>query len=185
DATEDLRSRDVCVCSIVWSRPRRQIAPPDRRIRWSSGREPLDLPGVGGASVAEAVVEAVGAALPELDDLVGQAVAAPETGQGELAVLPGGHLGHAPLQDGPAVDHPALGGGGRAELAARRARVEVGLALGPGGGGDPALDADLAFQLAPPEHQGGQRVGGQLGPLAALVVGVEAEAELVAPAQQT
>ena len=34
-------------------------------------------------------MEAVGAALPELDHLVGQAEAAPEVGQGELAVLAG------------------------------------------------------------------------------------------------
>src|SRR5688500_5370190 len=97
----------------------------------TSGGEALDHPGVAGAAVAEAVVEAVGAALPELDHLGGEAVAAPEVGQGELAVREaGGQLGDPPLQGGAVVDHPALGGGGRAELAARGARGEVGLALG-------------------------------------------------------
>src|SRR5215218_11119571 len=112
-----------------------------------SGCQSLDLPAVAGAAVAEAVVETAGAALPELDDLVGQAVAAPEVGQGDLAVgRVGGQLGHPPLQDRPVLDDPALGRGGGAELAARRAGVEVGLALGPAGRRHRALDADLALQ---------------------------------------
>jgi hypothetical protein len=62
--------------------------------------------------------------------------------------------------------------------------VEVGLAVLPARPLDPALDPDLTLQLAPPEDQGRPRIGGQFGALAALVVGVEAEAALVEPAQQ-
>ena len=54
-------------------------------VHQDSRREAVDLPSTVAAAVEETVVESGGAALPELDLLRDDAVAAPKGGQGDLA----------------------------------------------------------------------------------------------------
>ena len=72
---------------------RRGMADPDsdseteQNIAFQSGREPLDEPfALGGAGVSQAIVQAVGAALPEFDRFGDHAIAAPVRRAGDGAV---------------------------------------------------------------------------------------------------
>src|SRR3989442_8638821 len=75
------------------------------RLREASlGRKPLDSPAAAAKRIKQAVVQPVGAALPELDALRNHAVAAPVRGpKGPLAMASTGFL-HGGLQRG-AVRH--------------------------------------------------------------------------------
>src|SRR5438309_4315427 len=146
------------------------------RLREASlGRKPLDSPAAA-KRIKQAVVQPVGAALPELDALRNHAVAAPVRGpKGALAMAFTGFL-HGGLQRGAVRHALALrrgpGGEPGAQRPGRKVRVRfLGAQLL-----DAALDADLPLQVRPEEHQarGGARV--ELAPLAAAVVRVEGEA---------
>src|SRR4051812_44603131 len=77
-----------------------------------SRRQPLDDPAISCPAVAEAVVEAAGTTLPELDAVGDDAVAAPEGGAGDGgAGEAGGDLGDAGFEGGAVGDGLALGRG--------------------------------------------------------------------------
>src|SRR5512134_3013026 len=136
----------------------------------------LDPPAMAVAGVAEAIVHAVVAALPELDRLGLEEVAAPVLRPGDILAVELAHqLGEALFQL-LALDGPALGGCVRPDLALTRPRGEVGVGLAVREPLDRAADAHLPVELAPVEDQCRPRVGGELAALDALVVREEAEA---------
>jgi tRNA1Val (adenine37-N6)-methyltransferase len=125
-------------------------------------------------------VEAATASLPELDTDRGEAEASPVRRAGDLlAPVTLLDLGEACVERGARRDHLALDGGPGAELARARALAEIRLALLAGHRGDRAGDGDLALDGGPEEDERGAGVGGQLGALAAPVVGEEDEAPVV------
>src|SRR5918999_3759251 len=145
------------------------------------GPEPLDPPAatcIG--QVAEAVVEAAGAVLPELPGVWNQAIAAPVLADRQVAalVLPS-QFGHALLEPLAARHRAALGRGERAHLAVARAAVGIALALLAREALDRPLHADLAAERGPVEEERGAWVRLELTALAAAVVGVEGEAALI------
>src|ERR1044071_1835745 len=149
--------------------------------------EPLAAPALAVAAKADAVVQPALPALPELDRVRAQAEAAPELRAGD-ALRPageaGGHLGDGVLQDLAARDGAALVGGPGAKARPLGAAREVGLGRLARYPLDRALDAHLAVELRPEEDERRVRVLGELSSLAAVVVGEEDEAPLVAPLEQ-
>src|SRR6185437_13485601 len=161
---------------------------PDSNPAPSSLRgESLDMPGVhwADACVAQAVVQAAGASLPEFDHLRNHTEPAPVRRAWNLVV--GVSLFEraiGPLQVSAAADHLALRRGPCAKLAACGAAVEVSVGLG---GGDPLhrpLHAHLALQQHPEEDQRCARIRRQLCAFAALIIGVEEKAARVQPFEQ-
>src|SRR5262245_33608831 len=73
------------------------------------GRETLDEPPAPVSAVGDAVVQAVLAALPELEGVGVHQIAAPERGQRNLLAESSGHLPVPSIEDIPPADHPALG----------------------------------------------------------------------------
>src|SRR3989449_9068858 len=100
------------------------------RLREASlGRKPLDSPAASASRIKQAVVQPVGAALPELDALRNHAVAAPVRGpKGALAMAFTGFL-HGGLQRGAVRHALALrrgpGGEAGAPPAGRQGRGRV------------------------------------------------------------
>src|SRR6266542_6017780 len=150
-----------------------------------SGAEPLDHPRASVTAVPQAIVEPVRLVLPELDGVGADPVAAPERGQRHVAV---GVARREPLQPllehRSARDHLALRRGPGAQPAAERAGTEIRLGLLAADPLDAALDAHLALQGGPPEHQRRRGVRAELAGLAAPVIGVEHEAALVEALEQ-
>jgi hypothetical protein len=150
-----------------------------------SGRESFDIPGIARAPVEEAVVQAGGAALPELDHLRDHPIAAPERGQGDLSVgeffLNLGELLHQEFARG---DDFALVGNPGTDLRFTRARDEIFERLGGADFLYRALDDDLSLQRDPWEQQADAWVLFHLFRLAAAVVGKENEAVTVVVFQQ-
>src|SRR6202023_2206622 len=151
--------------SLIVRGVRRRLSPGPGRA--ASRLQPLDGPAAAGRRVApavdQAIVEAAGASLPELDQLGAQAIAAPVLGHRHLS--PGETLarrGHGGLELGAAGDRRAL---------SRRPRARVLL--------DDPLDPHLAVAGRPVETQRRARIGGELARLAAAVVGEEDEAAFV------
>src|SRR5581483_10705079 len=110
-----------------WRGPRSAPRADALREAARSGREALDQPGAGGlARVAEAVVQAVGAALPELEGVGLDAEAAPGGRTDQLAIgVALEQLTHPPLQHLAAGNDRALARGGGAQPALERAAGEV------------------------------------------------------------
>src|ERR1700683_47111 len=118
------------------------------KTRGRSGREPLDGPAVIVTPVAEAVVQAVLARLPELDRLRYEQVAAPEVGHGN-----GGRRRPALLEflDAPGefiarADDPRLPACPGSDLRSVRPGPEVRLAVLARHRDHAALGRDLALQ---------------------------------------
>ena len=130
--------------------------------------------------VEEAVVQAVGLALPVFDGMRADAVAAPEVGQRDGAV---GEFGFHPLpllhQQLARADDFALGGAPGAELAAFGTREEVFEGLFARDFFGLAFDFDLPLQREPGEVHRDFAVARDFLRLAAVVVGVEDEAVAV------
>src|SRR6185312_10235988 len=149
-------------------------------------RQPLDVPAaVVLACIAQAIVEAVRATLPELERFRRDAEAAPVRGERNfaLAVL-GFKLAQAVFEPRTIRDHLTLMRRGGAELAAACSAVEVGFRFFGRGALHGAGDADLARQQVPVEEERRTRVLGQLVTLLALVVRVEDEAALIEALEQ-
>ena len=151
-----------------------------------SRREPLDEPAsVATPGVAQTVVQAVGAALPEFERVGDEAIAAPvgRPGDGLVGMAA---FGFAVLrfEDVAARDHLALGRGPGADAGAPGPALEIAVGFLGGDAFDSSFDAHLALELVPEEDEGGVGVGLELAGLAALVVGEEREAPLVGAAKQ-
>ena len=130
-------------------------------------------------------MHAVRAALPELDRLGHDAVAAPVVRQryGLTRVLR--LVGGEPrVQLCARGDDTALARSRRADLRALRPRVEIGLGHRARQLLDAALDAHAALEPVPPERRRRERMRSQRARLARVVVRVEAEAALVIALQQ-
>src|SRR5437588_9548581 len=118
-----------------------------RRREASLGRKPLESPAAASSRIKQAVVQPVGAALPELDALRRHAVAAPVRRPGRaLAMALTGFL-HGGLERG-AVGHAlALRRGPGREPGAQRPGREVRVRFLGAHLLDAALDADLPLQV--------------------------------------
>src|SRR5688572_11864589 len=96
-------------------------------LTWPSWREPLHPPALQLAAVEQPVVQPTRPALPELDRLGDDEVAAPLVGHRHVAALEAGaHLVVRRQQLGAVRDRPGLVRGVRAELGAARPGGEVG-----------------------------------------------------------
>src|SRR4029453_5616673 len=154
----------------------------------SSGSEALDAPSRRRGRIApvpEPVVETEGPALPELDRVGDEAVAAPVRRARHLrATEPFLLRGDPALELVAIVDHSALGRRPRADLGPPRPRGEVGVGLAVGPPFAVAGHRHLAIELAPQDDECRVRVLGELPALPALNIGVEDEPALVGRAQQ-
>src|SRR5688572_12976508 len=124
-------------------------------------------------------MQAVFAALPELDRLRLDAVAAPVRRPRRVVGIAAARLGHRLFENFPRTNGPALGRGPGREASAERPGGEVRVGLAGCHLFDAALDAHLALELRPEEHQAGRRPRLELAPLAAEVVGIEGESALL------
>src|SRR5918996_2022951 len=117
------------------------------------------------AAVLDAVVEGVGAALPEFDGLRNELVPAPGRWERHLTLSEaGGDLGHARLERLPRGDLPALVGCPCRELAGPRARGPVGERLGVAKRPHLSGQPHLAIEPGPPERRRPARIGGEIAP---------------------
>src|SRR5512134_943125 len=147
-----------------------------RKPSTGSGSEALNRPARAGAGVEQPVVQPVGAPLPELHRLRQQPVAAPvRRARRVLAVLVL-HALEGALQRCTVGHALALCRGPGGEPGAERPRVEIGVGVRCRDFLRAALDAHLALELRPQEHQARARLRGELAALAARVVGVEDKA---------
>src|SRR6266513_707046 len=148
-----------------------------RRREASLGRKPLDSPGAASSSrIKQAVVQPVGAALPELDALRRHAVAAPVRRPGRALAMALTGFFHGDLQRGAVWHALALRRGPGREPGAQRPGRKVCVRFLGAHLLDAALDADLPLQVRPEEHQARGSARVELAPLAAAVVRVEDEA---------
>ena len=132
----------------------RPVGRPDGRPGRPSRLQAFDAPAVGAAPVDEPVVQAVLAALPELDALQLHAVPAPERWSGYRgAPVLGFELVQPALKLLPARYGPTLFGGPGPELAAAGSAPEVGVRLFGRDLASEALDPDLPLELAPVEDE--------------------------------
>src|SRR5207245_1552598 len=111
------------------------------------------------ARVTEAIVQPVGAVLPELPLLGDEAVAAPVLRPGRVFAVPGTQLLDCGLQLGASRDRLALPRGGCREAAARSARREILVRLLPRDPLDRPLDPHLPAELVPVEDERRARIG--------------------------
>src|SRR4051794_28383727 len=112
------------------ARNRQSYAHSRPRAPTPSWREALDHPPIAPAPVPEPVVEAVGAALPELDGIGPQAQPAPALGARNGVRIASGRLVEGLLEHLARRDDLGLGARQRAELRAVGTRGEVGVVLG-------------------------------------------------------
>src|SRR5438270_39826 len=152
-STPFVRSAFVPICVP----PSVHFAAPDAGSFRRSRRQALDDPAVALPPVAEAVVEAVGLLLPELDTLGGDPVAAPASRTGHVRVIGVslGDLGHLRLEGGPARDDLALTGRGGAASRAGRAGQPVTVGLGLAHPLDRPAHAHLTMDGQEPVEDGG------------------------------
>ncbi len=119
-----------------------------------------DAPAVAVALVDVALVEPRGLALPELDPLGDEAIAAPERRARHFVREARFDLVDAFEEKLARGEDLALPGSPRADLAAAGARPEIGVALGGGDALDPSFGADLLLDVAPEKTE--RRVGVRL-----------------------
>src|SRR5215813_11349220 len=176
-----LRSRCYAVAAGAGS-----LAAPAKGCRPSSGREAFDDPVRPLPTVTQPVVQPVGPALPELDDVVPEPVTAPEAGHGhDRSLRPALLQPRVTLvEHGARADHRRLPAGPGPELGTVRAGMEVWLAVVLGQGRDRALDDHLAVQRVPGEQQARPGVPRQVLRLGGRAVGVEGEAVLPVALEQ-
>lgn len=135
-------------------------------------------------AVADAVMQTAHAALPELDFVCLERVAAPVRRAGDLAFgILRLEFDIALLQPFTA-DHHALIGHPGADLMPVRTAGEVLLRIGTVELGDGTAQADLMMTVRPQEAGGGTCIGGDFVALSALVVGVKMKAALVDALEQ-
>lgn len=139
-----------------------------------------DFPAGGGEAIFEAVVDAVGAALPELNGDGGDSVAAPPIGLGDFAISEFlDKLVEFGFKNGAGGDDFALLADPRADAATEWAAEEVSEGFGGGDFFGFAADDDLSFEVEPREEEGDIGILGNVVGFAAMVVGEEDEAALV------
>ena len=149
-----------------------------------SGGEPLDQPGPVFAAIAEAVVQAVVAVLPELVDRRRETHPSPERRPRDVVRIALANRLPARLEVCPAADRLALTGRPGAELARARPRREIHVGLGRLDLRDLALDADLSTDRVPVEDERTSWVLAEVARLPALVVRVEDEPAPVHSAEE-
>src|SRR5437899_84819 len=141
--TSGALGRTRCSRLAKCSRKRLRISFPVIRGRFSLGGQPLQPPtAFPAADIAESVVQAVGAALPELDPLRPQSVSTPIVGQGNISRILRVQLRDRFLEHFSRRDDATLSRGQRRQLRSALAGFEVGkrrLATQPA---DSARDAD-------------------------------------------
>src|SRR5581483_3010274 len=135
---------------------------------------------ISGARVEKTVVQAVGTALPELDFLRNNAVAAPPGGERDLAVGEFAfHFLELGFQERAGSDDGALGRNPGAKLAAAGACQEVGEGLGGGDFFSGAGHDDLALEKQPGKKHRNVGVFGDVAGFAAGEVGEKNEAAFI------
>src|SRR5688572_3951050 len=149
-----------------------------RRIA-ASGRESLSGPKVALTTVAQAVMQAIGAALPELHRLRHQTIPAPVRRARRLVPMLATRLFHRVFEDSPRGDGCALRRCPGGEPGAERARRIVGVGLRRGDFLHNAVDTHLPLEVGPEQHQAGLRALLELASFAAEVVGIKEESALL------
>src|SRR6266545_6032869 len=198
EAAETLVPKSVASFGSIGSTQRSEIpalnpASASRRIASracdaSLGRKPLDAPGTVHAAafacVQQPVVQPVGAALPEFDRLRHDAVAAPVRWPRRALAVALARLFHRFFENFPGRYGFALLGSPGREARAERPGGEIVVGVLRADLFHAALDAHLALELRPQEHQarGGARF--TLAALAAAVIGMEHEAAALDALQQ-
>src|SRR5690606_2365949 len=131
--------------------------------------QPFANPGFALQPIVEAVMQAARPALPELDAVRQQPIAAPMWRAVRSLIeeaLFGLH--HQVFQLGAVPDHPALRRGPGTDAAAQRADLEVTVGFGSCDALHAPFNAHLALQAGPEEGHGGKRTGRQLTALGAV-----------------
>lgn len=145
------------------------------------GTEAFDAPGsIRLQTVLEAIMEAIGASLPEFDCGRVEDEAAPMIGHGHHIIwkLCGETL-HAVLEFSAAGKESGLRANPRGEPAAAGAGIEIGEGFVMGQRKDLPPGTHLAFEQFPMEADGGARVGCEFAAFTALQVGEELEASRI------
>src|SRR5438128_6468910 len=175
EAPETLTSNSSASCGSIGSTQRCEIPAlnPASARSWMASRDlggkPLDLPAGALAREEEAVVQAVGASLPELDALGDHAVAAPLRRARRFVTVLFSHLLHRRFEDCSGGNPLALLRCPRGKARAQGPRGEIRVRLGGAHLFHRALDAHLALELRPLEHQPSRGPGRELARLAAAV----------------
>ena len=128
-------------------------------------------------AIAHAIVQPRRLALPQLDHLGHDAIAAPvRRARRRRVAVRALDLRDQRLERGPALDHLRLRRRDRAELAAARPRREVRVGRRGVDLLDRAFDPDLAVQRLPEQDERRERMRGEVAALAPVVVREEHEA---------
>lgn len=129
--------------------------------------------------VKQTVVEAAGAALPELDFIGLQDITAPMGRHGNfLAFILLFYLTASGVESFTSGNDGGLLADPGADLAGAGALAKIGFALGLVQASDQTGGPDLAFEFFPVEAKGGVGIGGEVLAFATFVVGEEGEAGL-------
>src|SRR4029453_18310182 len=135
---------------------------------------------IGLPRITKAVVQTIRASLPEFHDIGFHSISTPVWRQ-RNTLIPKTfcHLCHSRVQDAPPIQDLALARGPRAQLAAERARMKIGLRFFPRGSSRLPADANLPVQLDPVKSQRRIRIGFELFSFFAFVVREKDEPVLI------
>ena len=143
-------------------------------------KQPLNGPAVGGATEADPIVEAVDAALPELDRIRRQGEAAPAFGRRDFRVLElAAGFFELGVQRFSAFNRIALVAEQGRNLSALRAGGEKGGVFFRAEPAGRAGDSDLAIHFWPIESHGGAGVCLQVAALGTVSMGAKDEASVI------
>ena len=153
--------------------------------RHGASRSRASSPRAVAGAIGDAIVQAARAALPELERVGHDAVAAPVRRPRHVVAGARARRRRSAARATRGRRSRSLCGDAHAPMRESvRPRREVGVRLGGVDALDDALDAHLALELHPVEQQRRRRAVGELASLAALVVGEEHEAARVDALQQ-
>src|SRR5678815_1069371 len=140
------------------------------RVRGISWAQAVDVPTRCVAAIADAVMQPVGPALPELELVWDHGPAAPVLGERNHITKSRRRFADLLLQLRAIPDHARLPAGPGADLAAVGTGAEVALGLLARKPGDVARDADLPLEHVPVEEQRRAGIVDQLLALAACLL---------------
>src|SRR5438105_2324523 len=188
EAAETLVAKSAASCGSIGSTQRSEIpalkAASARstiasREEASLGRKPLDFPAGALPAVKQAVVQPVGASLPEFDRLRHHTVATPVWRPRRRIAIAAARFLHGELQGSPIGNALALrrrpGGKARAE----RPRGEIAVRVLSAHFLGAPFDAHLALEVRPHEYQAGFPPMGEFARFAARIIRIEDEAALL------
>src|SRR4051812_23211900 len=147
----------------------------------SLGRKPLDPPAAARPRIDKAVVQPVGASLPEFNFVRNHAIAPPLRRTGRFLAVAAFRIFERLLQDGAVLHSLALRRSPGGEPRTQRPRGEVRVGIGGADFLDPPFNAYLSLELGPHEHEARGAIRIQLAALAAAIVRIENKALALDP----